>query len=64
MIELEVDRGDSKGSVFLAMDTTPGYTDSASFPATLTKQTYRGIFCVNDQRVGQWSKPVSVNVGG
>jgi hypothetical protein len=64
MIELVVDRSDSKGEVFLANDTTPGYTDTTPFPATATKWTYRAIFRVGDSRVGQWSKPVSLTVGG
>jgi hypothetical protein len=64
MIELVVDRSDSKGEVFLANDTTPGYTDTTPFPSTPAKWTYRGIFRVGDSRVGQWSKPVSLTVGG
>jgi hypothetical protein len=64
MIELVVDRSDTKGEVFLANDTTPNYTDTTPFPATPTKWTYRAIYRVGDSRVGQWSKPVSVTVGG
>jgi hypothetical protein len=64
MIELQVDRSDSKGYVFLANDTTPGYTDTTPFPAALTKWTYRGIYRVGDAQVGVWSNPVSVTVGG
>ena len=64
MIELEVDRGDGHGYVLLANDTTPGYTDTHPFPATLTKWTYRGIYRVGDGQVGVWSNPVSVTVGG
>jgi hypothetical protein len=60
--ELEVDRGD--GFKFLAQDSTPGYTDTTPFPATPTKWTYRAIFRGGDSRVGQWSNPVSVTVGG
>ncbi len=55
--EIEVDRSDSKGFVMLTFDTTP-------FPSTPTKWTYRAIYRVGDSRVGQWSKPVSVTVGG
>lgn len=62
MCELQVDRG--QGFVLLAMDTTPGYTDTAPFPATAAKWTYRAIYRVGDQRVGQWSNPVSITVGG
>lgn len=64
MCEIEVDRADGKGFVLLAMDTTPGYTDTAALPAAPAKWTYRAIYRVGDQRVGQWSKPVSVTVGG
>ncbi|MDQ6626674.1 MAG: hypothetical protein M3Y69_11160 [Verrucomicrobiota bacterium] len=62
--ELEVDRGDSKGFVLLAIDTTPNYTDTQAFPAAPAKWTYQAIYRVGDQRVGQWSPPVSVTVGG
>jgi hypothetical protein len=34
-----------------------------AFPATPAKWTYRAIYRVNDQRVGQWSPTVSVMVG-
>lgn len=46
------------------MDTTRNYTDSVPFAATPTKRTYRAIYRVGDSRVGQWSNPVSVTVGG
>ena len=62
--EIEVDRADGKGFVLLTFDTTPNYTDTTPFPATPTKWTYRAIYRVGDSRVGQWSKPVSVTVGG
>ncbi len=64
MCEIQVDRADSKGFVALCFDTTPNYTDTAPFPATPAKWTYQAIYHVRDQRVGQWSKPVSVTVGG
>jgi hypothetical protein len=63
MIRLDVDRGDGKGFIFLANDTTPGYTDTNPFPATPTKWTYRAIYIVGDVQVGLWSNPVSVTVG-
>jgi hypothetical protein len=62
--ELQVDRGDGKGMVLLAIDTTPNYTDTAPFPSAPAKWTYQAIYRVGDQRVGQWSAPVSVTVGG
>lgn len=61
-LELEVDRG--AGFVLLAIDTTPGYTDNQAFPAAPVKWTYRAIYRLGDSRVGQWSNPVSVTVGG
>lgn len=60
--ELQVDRNDGKGFVMLTMDTTPGYTDTQAFPAAKTVWTYRGIYQVNDARVGLWSQPVSIAV--
>jgi hypothetical protein len=63
-LEMEVDRSDGKGFVLLAIDTTPGYTDSQPFPAAPVKWTYRAIYRLDDNRVGQWSKPVSATVGG
>ena len=62
--EMQVDRNDGKGWVFLNIDTTPGYTDSHPQPATPTVWKYRGIFRVGDQQVGQWTAEVSVAVGG
>ena len=63
MLELEVDRADGKGFVFLTYDTTPGYNDTAPPPATPTKWKYRGIYRVGDARVGQWSNEVAISVG-
>jgi len=61
--ELQVDRGDGKGWIFLAIDTTPGYVDTAPFPAAPAKWSYRAIYRVDDTQVGQWSKPVALTVG-
>jgi hypothetical protein len=60
--KLWVDRGDGKGFVLLTMDTTPGYTDTQPFPAARTVWTYRGIYLVDDSRVGLWSQNVSIAV--
>ncbi|HEY5041366.1 MAG TPA: hypothetical protein VIK53_05130 [Verrucomicrobiae bacterium] len=60
--EIQVDRGDGKGFVLLAFDTTPGYTDTQPFPAAPVTWTYRAIYRVGDAQVGQWSNPVSVTV--
>lgn len=48
----------------LACDTTPNYEDTAPYPATPTKWTYKAIYRVGDHQVGQWSGEVSVIVGG
>ncbi len=61
--EIQVDRGDGKGFVLLAYDTTPGYTDTQAFPVAAIKWTYRAIYRVGDSQVGLWSLPVSVTVG-
>ncbi len=60
--ELQVDRGN--GWQILTFDTTPGYTDSTPFPATLSQWKYRGIFRVDDEQVGLWSPVESIAVGG
>jgi len=62
--EIQVDRGDGKGWQVLTFDTTPGYTDTTPFPATLTKWKYRAIYRVDDHPVGLWSAEASVSVGG
>ena len=64
MIEIQVDRGDGKGFVLLAYDTTPGYLDPAPMPVALTKWKYRAIYRVGDQRVGEWSAETAITVGG
>ncbi len=48
----------------LAIDTTPGYTDTAPFPSAPAKWSYQAIYRVADNRVGQWSNPVAIAVGG
>ena len=55
--ELQVDRSDSHGFVMLAIDTTPGYTDTQPFPAAPAKWSYQAIYRRGDKRVGQWSSP-------
>lgn len=64
LLEIQVDRGDGKGWVFLAMDTTPNYTDTFPHPATPTKWKYRAIYRVGDAQVGVWSNTVEITVGG
>ena len=66
MCEIQVDRGEENGPGFilLAMDTTPGNTDPHPFPPKPAKWTYRAIYHAVDSRVGDWSNPVSVTMGG
>ena len=64
MLEIQVDRGDGKGWVMLAFDTTPDYTDTHPLPATPAKWKYRGIYRVADAQVGIWSNTVEITVGG
>ena len=62
--EIWVDRGDGHGFVFLTIDTTPGYTDTQPLPAAPAKWIYKAVFRVGDTHAGNWSAPVSLNVGG
>lgn len=62
LLELHVDRG--SGFALLAMDTTPNYLDTTPAPATPQKWTYKAIFRIGDQRIGQWSDEVSIIIGG
>ena len=63
-IEILVDRGAGFG--FLAIDTIPGYTDTAPMPAAGQSALwkYKAIYRLNDERVGQWSDVVSLPVAG
>ena len=65
-IELEVDRGDGKGFVPLAFDQMPDYLDQSPLPAEgkTAIWTYRGIYHLHDERVGQWSNPTKITVTG
>jgi hypothetical protein len=63
MIRLEVDRTGTGTFLLLATDTTPNYTDTEQMPATAAKWTYRAMYYVGDQPVGQWSDLVSIHVG-
>jgi hypothetical protein len=65
-LELWVDRGDGKGSVFLAIDTVPDYTDTAPMPAAGASAIwkYKGIYREADTQVGQWSDVVTTTVMG
>ncbi len=59
---VEVDRGDGKGFVFLAIDTRPDYVDTMPFPSGGATWKYRAIYLLADEKVGQWSPPVTVRV--
>jgi hypothetical protein len=65
-LEIQVDRGDGKGFIFLAIDTIPNYTDTAPMPAAGQSALwkYKAIYLQADQRVGQWSDVVSIPVAG
>lgn len=63
MLEIQVDRGDGKGWVFLTYDTTPNYTDTAPLPVTPMKWKYRAIYRLGDAQVGQWSNTMEITVG-
>jgi hypothetical protein len=60
--EIQVDRG--SGWTLPPIDTTPGYTDTAAHPATLTKWKCRAICGVSDHQVGLLSNEVSETLGG
>ena len=65
-IELEVDRGDGKGFVYLTFDMHPDHLDQSPLPPTGTSAiwTYRGIYRKGDTRVGQWSNETKITVAG
>lgn len=63
MVEICVDRADGRGFSPLAFDTTPDYLDTTPLPPTLAKWTYKVIYRVGDQRVGQWSDEATLTVG-
>ena len=62
--EIQVDRGDGHGYGLLTIDTTPNYVDTHEFPAGKAVWSYKAIYRADDTQVGQWSKVVSVAVGG
>jgi len=62
--QLQVDRGDGKGFVDLAVGKIIGYVDTEAFPAVPAQWTYRAIYGAGGNRVGQWSRRVTLTVGG
>ena len=65
-LEIQVDRGDGKGMVFLAEDSVPDYTDTAPLPAAgqTVLWKYRAVYHLGQERVGLWSEVVSFAVVG
>lgn len=57
---IEVDRG--AGWQFLTNNSVPRYTDDEPITVAATWR-YRGIYIIEDKRVGQWSDPTSIAVG-
>jgi hypothetical protein len=51
---------DRQGHLSIVQGYRPTF---AKHPAAPTKWTYRAIFRLDDQRVGQWSDDLSINVG-
>jgi hypothetical protein len=64
-VDIFVDRGTGNW-VFLATDTHPNYTDTAALPAIGTSALwhFKAIYKLDDERVGQFSNPVSITVAG
>ncbi len=64
-IQIEVDRNDGKGWIFLGIDTHPDYMDKFPLPVGKVEQwNYRIIYLYDDELVGLYSSPVSIKVGG
>jgi hypothetical protein len=65
-IDLEVDRGDGKGFVYLTFDMEPDHLDMSPLPSAgqTAIWTYRGIYRKGDTRVGQWSNETKITVTG
>ena len=61
--ELQVDRGDGKSFVDVAISSSMGYVDTEPFPAVAVQWTYRASYRSRGNRVGQWSEPVALVVG-
>ena len=64
-VDIYVDRGNGSW-VFLATDTYPNYTDTASLPANITSAVwqYKAIYKLDDEQIGDFSNPVSATVAG
>ncbi len=64
-IDIYVDRGNGSW-VFLATDTHPNYTDTATLPANgqTALWQYKAIYKTDDEQEGNFSNPVSTTVVG
>jgi hypothetical protein len=64
-LELEADHGIGSFSL-LTIKMSPGYQDNTPLPpaGTAVVWRYRGIYIINDQRVGHWSQVLEVGVKG
>jgi len=62
-IHIEVDRNDGAGWLFLAKDTQPDYLDTTPLPEKPVKWSYRAMYEIGDEFVGQWSSTESITVG-
>ena len=64
-IKLEVDRHDTLGVRFLAVDTEPNYIDTVRPAAGQSGiYGYRGIYLLGDEEFGQWSDWVELAMRG
>jgi len=62
-LHIEIDRGDGAGWVFLANSTQPDYLDKEALPDKPAKWSYRAMYQLHDEMVGQWSDVVSIVLG-
>ena len=60
-VRIETDKGAGTWQ-FLAVDAVPHYIDTTPITGPAVWK-YRAIYIIADERVGQWSDVVSINVG-
>ncbi len=63
-IDIYVDRKDGSGFVYLANDSQPDYLDTFPVPAGMPSAiwSYKAVYRIGDEQVGQFSEPISVTV--
>jgi hypothetical protein len=63
-IDIYVDRKDAKGFVFLANDSQPDYVDTFELSPGIDTAlwSYKGIYKIADEHVGEFSEPISITV--